>query len=660
MNAPRYTRKNAPRELLLYSSWDAVDASALKANQQQRFLRLSEAIRLYIDGEPMSVCLDGRRLGRSQLLRAFRRCIATDKTGRQVGWRGLLAHERIAESRRIKPLIPSGRNGRGGFAGALNELFARRPDIHENFDEYLLRTAKREPGFEARIRHKSAHQKFVELCCEAGLESIKAWPFNTAKLGRGAIHVYVEGFLDRQFDQIVETQWGSKAKAKSNTGRGISSRLTAPRPLDVIELDEHRCHFIGAIGFPSPGGILWEPGERVTIIAATDRAGGALLAYKAIFKRDADADDVLDVIALVCGMPRDRMFDAGMVPLQKASFPADLEGPFLRCGFNQLLVDNALVHLTESVRTRIQDVVGCDINYGPVRRFERRARVEALFGELERHGFHRLPTTTGTDPSDPRRQAPEKAARELKLSVPQTLQIIEDVAADRNGVVTKSALGHSRLGWFKALMDDVDGWGMLFPELPPLPVGIPELHITPVPMTIRGGRDAGRRPYVYLDEAEYSGTSLCRRWELLGQDAIAHVERWNLREFKLFTKNGVFLDTVTVRGAWARAPLHSRDLRRKVNKAVRDGQLRVPYGEDPVHHFMEGIRVALEDSKQTRRGVKKALSIVADEQKNRGRKAARIVADELDAVRQTQAKPVPSASELFTMDDLCATPRGGR
>ena len=53
--------------------------------------------------------------------------------------------------------------------------------------------------------------------------------------------------------------------------------------------------------------------------------------------------------------------------------------------------------------TTLTRVVGSGVNAGPVNMPERRQFVERFFGVLEENGFHRLPSTVGSNPSDARR-----------------------------------------------------------------------------------------------------------------------------------------------------------------------------------------------------------------------------------------------------------------
>lgn len=594
MRVNRLTRKTAPADWLKTEQWTKASQESLTDSEKIKINILTTAIQDYSDGKSISSFLSLHNIPWETFLRAFNRCLSLDQFGFQLGWRGLLPNLRVVTPIRRAPLNQSGPSGRGGLTGSLQLLFSTLPALKITYDAYLYANAKRRLTNESKLRHKSAHQKFIALCKEHGVTE-NEWPLNTEKLGSGAIYRYVKNFLRSQYDDIVATQYGQKAKAKSSTGRGIPSRLTASRTLDIIELDEHRCHFIGAIGVETDRGIRWLTLPRLVLILAVDRKIGTILGYKAIFDREANADDVLDVLHIVSiGGPTHIYLNDNYQQKTKGGFPKSVATLFKACSFNQLLLDNALVHLAHSVLTRARDILGCDINYGPVAKFERRPNVEGVFSALVRAGFHRLASTTGTGPQDPARQNAEQAAIKQRLTLNEVLDLIDAIIADHNGKIGKRNFGYGPLQQLDVMVNDVDGFGMLFPELPKMPIHVAPLNMSVVELTIRGNQSKGRCPHVYYLEEEYFGVDIADRWDLLDNPlVVAHINRDDIRMLELFTQAGVRLGMVTVRGRWRHSP-HSADLRRIINKLIRSRQLRVEYDEDPVHIHLDHIKNRLE------------------------------------------------------------------
>ncbi|MDG2538730.1 hypothetical protein P5Y53_13730 [Dyella jiangningensis] len=600
-----------------YSCWDPISIDGYDAQARRKISLLTAAIKDYIDGHPFSPSLVDDGIYRETLLRHFNRCITPDGSGHVFGWRGLCPGLRVRPNERRKALVQSGHGKRGGLSGALS-LFLRQYDhVAGQFEQYLLANARRSTGHEARLRQKSAHQKFIQLCEEAGIQECE-WPFCTRRKGRESIRQHVDRFLELRYDDIVGTQFGLRAKARSHTSTGYESRLLACRPFDIVEVDEHKCGFIGSIGIPTPEGVRWFPIERVTIILVVDRWLRLILGYKVIFRREASADDVLDAMNSAVSHEAPRNYCEGYEVSSTIGLPDQVVQSLTQHGFNQVLFDNALIHIATEVSDRARDLIGCDFNFGPVRRFERRATVENVFGGLERLGFCRLQSTVGNSPVDPKRQDAEKAAVKAQLHVKEILDLIESVIVDHNKKGAKSNFGSNPLARLKAARHDVDGIGMIFPSLPPLAPGVAGLDVSVVQLVIRGSKDKGRRPYFTFEGEAYTGIEMARDWSLLDKPVIGHVKRHAISEIRVFSRSGAYIDAAKVMGRW-RHTEHSRQLRKHINGLIQDGYLSVGYLDCPVNRYLELISASVRHESTKKLGIsKKDLSVVAASQAEHG------------------------------------------
>ena len=273
-----------------------------------------------------------------------------------------------------------------------------------------------------------------------------------------------------------------------------------------------------------------------------------------------------------------------------------------------------------------------------------------------------MPSTTGTGPLDPRRQKPEKAAVSARIELEDLIDLTIAVLADANTREGKANFGRSHLNYLRDLVADVDGFGMLFPVIPPRPAATPALNVSVIPVTVRGDQKKGRRPYVYLHEEMYVGTELAKMWSLIGTDLVAHVRRADIRTLELRTVTGSFVDTVTVSGRWRHSP-HSLDIRRHINWMIRQGYLKVRYDEDPMHVHLEELKGRAERSRRSERSITKAMATAHAEQKRVGAQDASDIAgralDETIEAIKGQADAPASASEYgdeeeFLLNDLTA------
>ena len=138
----RITRRNTPLHDLDLSAWPEVSIDHLDTVAKEKFIALRSAVTRYVQGDRVQDIEADQGVDRESLLRALNRCMTPGPHHGHLGWAGLLPGKRVKGTRRIKPLVPKGRNGRSGLTGALGWFFMRHQKIKSAFDEYLLNTAK--------------------------------------------------------------------------------------------------------------------------------------------------------------------------------------------------------------------------------------------------------------------------------------------------------------------------------------------------------------------------------------------------------------------------------------------------------------------------------------------------------------------------------------
>jgi hypothetical protein len=650
---PRFTRKSLPVELRQASGWPGIDPTHMEAADLELFERMKKGIELYIAAGDIRDALAKLDLTYEQVQRAVDRCVTTHEDGRLFGFRALLPNMRVRRYERRKAVRAREPGSKGGYSGALCQLFKKYPEIEPALAEYLL-TRRREDGAEeARIRHKDLHEYFLEVCANAGVGAHE-YPNTVEQRGKSAIRKYAIAFFDANYDAIAEAQFGATALAKSRTGKGYRSRLTATQPFDVVEVDEHRAHFIGAMLIRTASGWRWIPIRRIVLITVTDRRSGVVLGYHAVFKREVDADDLLAAIqnALDRWGPRD-FYLPGQSYDEGAGFASGRHERLVNCGWSTLLFDNALVHLAKDVIDRVRSIVGCDISYGPVRRFERRAIGELVFKRLSEHGFERVRSTTGSKAGDGRRRNAERFAKAARMSMGAALDLIELAIAHYNHTETKRCEGVSALDFLEDWVSDPDS-GTLAPQLPERPSHIPPLGIAIVPVNITGNRKTGTRPRVYFEGEYYTCPELSKRWKLIGTPAIAHANPNDIRTIQLYSLKGEWLATLIAPDDWGDES-HSRDIRRYVQQLTAAGKRPKEGGKGWLRRFLKGLEAqALREEK--RGGVSDAATRLAEEERKRSRPAAPLPPAANDARHATAPTAVASGASADSSSRRAATP----
>lgn len=588
--ANRLTLKTTPPERLSLDQWPMPSMAGLEDEQKRRFDALKKAVTKYVAGEPITPILDDLGVWREVFYRAYDKCVAPDNQGKPFGWVGLLPHLEVKPRYRRAPLK---KRGKSGLAGALSLFLRANTDIAQAVEAYMLGHARLKRTGEACLRHKSVHQEFLRLC-EGQDPGRERWPFICSRKGAGAIRDFTRAFVITHYDQLVAAHYGNKAATKAKAGNGHESRLVASMPLDIVEMDEHAMGFIGTVRFETAEGPRFIDAGRMTLLLLADRHKGLILAFKVIYREAPNSEDALDVLhAATVGEPG----WAHRKDPQAAARPlVELDARFGWCGFNCLLLDNALIHLADEVATRVMALTGCAVNYGPVRTPARRQLVERIFNALERCGFKRLPTTTGSGPHDPIRQNPEAAARHCVVTETEIVELIAELVRKYNTNVGKHNLAASPLQRMESLIAGEERDRYLFAFLPPLQEGEADLSKSVVTVPIRGKLESGRRPYFSYLEVDYTNAELANDWSLLGGTAVLHVLRSNIRFIEVFVRRRP-LGACKAGGRW-RWSDHSTDLRREINRLLREGYIENDRNDDVVVAFLRKVAGAAATQKR--------------------------------------------------------------
>lgn len=605
-----YRRATLPAEMALTQFWPGIDPSVLVAAEIARFDKLKEAVESYLRGLRMAPILKNLGLTYQELYRAVRKCVHRHDDGLIFGWRALIPGMRVTRYERRKPLTSNADNPGRGCSGALQLIFKENSEVKRKLDIYLEKQCPEGGGAESRVTQTSAHSYFLALCREEGIPAFK-WPFSAAKKGKGAVRSYFKKFMDDHYEQIVLPQYGERAQVKSKTGNGKKSRLLANFPYDVIEVDEHKAHFLGSIGIPTESGLRFFAITRVIIITVTDRRSGLVLGYHVVFRREARTGDLMEAIHNAITPWKKRTFSLkGLQYDDEDGFASGLSPSLENCGWAALLLDNALIHLADDVIGRVRQTVGCDVNFGPAGQPGRRAVGELVFKRLSENGFTRVPSTTGSNTEDPLRQEPEVKACKTRLHMNAVLDLVELAIAHYNGIVTKRAHGASALKYVQEVAMD-DQLDFLMPQLPVRLQHTAPLNVQIITANITGSEKDGVRPRVYFANTYYTNEYLSNSWSYLGKEVRLHVDPSDVSSVKAYTAEGAFLGTLLAAEEWGRAP-HTLESRTQVARLVSDGKLVRQEGETYVQAFLRTLKEQARKEGRTGR-VSRAGTALAEE-----------------------------------------------
>jgi transposase InsO family protein len=361
---------------------------------------------------------------------------------------------------------------------------------------------------------------------------------------------------------------------------------SAPRCYERVEFDAHRIDTLMNLTVDDlhSGELIWLLLERLWLLALIDSASGTVLGYHVAFGRNYSGEDVLICLenAILPWRPRELRIP-GLTYPEGGGLPSGVIPELEYATWGTLAFDNAKSHLSKWVWERISKCIGCTLNPGPVARPNTRPFVERFFRALEENGFHRLPSTTGSSPEDPRRREPEKAALRYKIHFEEILDLVDVLVAQYNATPTPGRYNRSPLD---VLRFAIERNSFFVRKIPEGERGSFALAVVRAPVTVRGNLASGVAPFVRFMGARYHSPQLSAAPTLIGRRALVEFHTRDLRQIRLFGENGDEFGILTVSQSWAQQP-HDLRVRKAILRCMRDGRIARRGVPDVVQAYIE-------------------------------------------------------------------------
>jgi putative transposase len=565
------------------STWQPLDTSQFDLALRKRVLARQAAVDDYFHRIPVRRIADQYGIVPSEIVRLANRCMESDADGNLHEWRGVLFRKVLSEYRRRRPINAAHASRGRGLSGAFSDLLRRKPEIEEGLRQELERGPVRGVVHELRVSLKSLHRLFRSLCAKAGVRQDE-YPFTTKLHAYRSLGEFARREIRRSFDTSVKERYGQVAASHMHVGTGKRSRVHAKRPLEIMQLDGFDLPAIACVEIQTSQGVRGIAIDRLWLCPLADVASTAVFGYQVSIRPELKEEDVLECAshALTAWEPR-AVEAAGLAYPEWAGFPSALSPIFAQCGCAELFIDNTNIHLGRGMQERIADRLGCSINLGPVRHWERRAFIERLGGMLMREGLSRVPSSMGSGPKDPMRKDPVGTAVRKHITVERLLDLIDVEIATLNGLPSEALFNISPLEYLKQYLDDPN---IIWPVLPALPDAIPDLDTDVAKIRVSGSIADGRRPHIPIDRVDYTNEIISANPDLIGTWVSVYIRRADMRTVKVFTMEGQSLGTALAMGRWSNTP-HSRQTRKLIN-ALKDRRiLMLTADQDPVRQLMD-------------------------------------------------------------------------
>jgi transposase InsO family protein len=482
-------------------------------------------------------------------------------------------------------------------------LFYKFPQIQETIDNMFLKKTEKGIVHESRIPLKSIHKRFLESCRQAGIKADE-YPFTVKNTGRIALWKYLKKLFNQQPTKATKARYGKdvsrRLKSQGSGQFDDEGEEAVVRPYQRVEFDAHLIDLFCTITLPSIyGGTVEKVLDRIWLLLIIDVLTRCVLGYHLSFGKQYSAEDVLLCIknAVTPWQPKKLTIPALKYP-EKGGLPSGVFEEAKWALWDEFAYDNAKANLADRVREKLTSVVNCAVNAGPVETPERRPFIERFFGILEENGYHRLPSTTGSSPTDSRRNDPEKNALDLHISLEHIEELTDVLIAQYN------ATPHSGIG-FRSPLEHLEYFinsdNIILPRQL-LKVQRNHLNLLNIQLTrsVRGSREKGVGAHINFEGVRYRNDVLSRSPDLIGQKLTIVIDPQDIRSIFAFLPSGAEFGILTAQGKWGRTP-HTLEMRQAIF-ALRNKKL-IWYTEqdDPVHVYLDYLGREALKSKNARR-----------------------------------------------------------
>ncbi|WP_281201413.1 hypothetical protein ACLBKW_09000 [Bacillus altitudinis] len=562
-----YEKPDIDPKSLDTSNWPKVLVDHLDEEHKEIYLKRKQAVELYLEGNTsLREIHNSTGISRKRIRMFTQRCLELDEHGNLWGFRALIPYKKTLEYKR------KNFNSKC-LAGVFELLLETYPSIKDVIHDYSQKNNS--------INYKTLHKKFLNACRSEGLTPID-YPFNTETMGYKALQRYIKKI---------------KKTALSNNVENFYQSPIITRPFQRVQFDGHRIDAVIAITFKTPeGDEVVEIMNRIWLLVIIDVATRAILGFHLCLNKEYSANDVLYCIKNAV-IPRERrkLSIPGLKFSNRGNFPSEYLEEAKWGVWDEFLYDNAKANLSNIVRDRLTQIIGCSVNAGPVRVPERRGIIERFFRTLEDTGYHKLPTTTGSHPKDPLRKNAEQKAVKYRLTAEQLEEVTEVLIANYNATPNE---GVNNLTPLEVLEQRLSR-GMSVRKISEEKRNEVVFFHMKVERTIKGNKDKSRKPHINFEGVKYSNEILSRSYELIGTKLTLLINMEDLRTVQAFLPDGSEFGVFTAFGKWGVTP-HDLKTRKMINKLRKRKMIHLLQEDDPIDVLTQHLEKEARKNKNSR------------------------------------------------------------
>lgn len=530
-----------PLELLDLNAWPKVKLDLI-TRDRPLFERRERAIELFYKNESSESIKSETDLDDEEIISLIKRCARRATDGRPVGWANLVKFGYVRPYARSAERVMPGDNRAeraegGGWSGLFVDLIRR----HEGAQTFLekrilerLRPAPNRPGW-AKI-----HRDFLDYLRKEAKVTDSEYPFNTCQKAYYALRKFCIEVAKGEGARWMALQGGRNAVNCVQLGHGHRRLISPNIPFQAAALDFHKKDGETLLITRHPGtdALIKVVLPRWWIGAVADQADGFPIAESLSFEKQNTTEDVLALLeSMTSPAGADPRLKKYPIAQDGLWLPGQLIPSIAHSGVDLLDLDRAWSNKSMDVLTKGATVLGCVVRFSPSREWWHRMAVERnVFREIASL-VKPLPSATGSDPTDPRREGSSERAFRWEITVEE---IVPALRAKVRELLEYRGRASSYIGpreRLRQLVGDTRSRWLPRPILAKYRTDNPLSWVDVETKVTTGTLKAPCAPCVRPLGARFYGPDIANDYSLHGQEVLLQVKRQDVTQARLFHLN---------------------------------------------------------------------------------------------------------------------------
>lgn len=522
--------------------WDIVCTDMMSTEEIEIFNAKKMAVDMYIDDKSVGLIEDLTKINKQNISRLINKCIQINPaTNRQYGYSALINYKHVNNGKNCKVTSSTSTN-----KGAFNNLLLNYPQLKLYIEEIYSNKSKK--SLSKNLSVSNLHNMFLDECRRLGVQDYE-YPFNSKDKGKRSLYRYIDG-LKKEI-KVAATRINEDSQKKLlSTGTGERLRPIPLAPYSVVQIDGHKIDMLYSVEVMNKHGeIVLMPAVRMWLIAVIDVATRCVLGYHLTTNENYNQYDLMKALrnSIMPKIPMAFKISGLKYPNKNIGYPNAVYKELEWAIPTTIMMDNAKSHLAHNVIHKLTDELHISLNYGSVATPETRGIVERLFGTLEEKGYHRMPSTVGSNVNDVRRKNSEEDTVKYQITFNDIKELTEVLIATYNNSPHSALDNQSPLECMKRRLDA----GMLpFTADNSMKSIIYNLITYTELKTIRGDISKGKRPYLTFKGVEYRNEILSQTGGMIGKKLIIEVNPDDISKLTAYFESGEKFGTLTAAGEW--------------------------------------------------------------------------------------------------------------